>query len=109
MSKVTVSKHDSGVSIHIDDAKGTLNLSREQAESFISKIQKELGLEKEKKIVKLRVPVKYLSEKVKEEDKEALKVFVETAKNISEKGYGVAVLPAVRDDSGNLLFDLEVL
>lgn len=62
-----------------------------------------------KKIVKLRVPVKYLSETAKEEDKEAFKFYKTIASDIAEKGYGAIVFPAVRDENGNPLFDLEVL
>lgn len=62
-----------------------------------------------KKIVKLRVPVKYLSETAKDEDKETYKVYKALADDISLKGYGAIVFPAVRDESGNPLFDLEVL
>lgn len=62
-----------------------------------------------KKIVKLRVPVKYISETAKEEDKAIYAVYKALADDISLKGYGAIVLPAVRDDMGNLLFDLEVL
>lgn len=62
-----------------------------------------------KKIVKLRVPVKYISETAKEEDKEAFKVYKAIADDIALKGYGAIVFPAVRDEKGNPLFDLEVL
>jgi len=62
-----------------------------------------------KKIVKLRVPVKYISETAKEEDKEAFKVYKAIADDIALKGYGAIVFPAVRDENGNPLFDLEVL
>lgn len=109
MSKVQVDKYESGVSITIEDANGTLNLSKEQSLRLIERIEKELGLQKEKKIVKLRVPVKYLSETAKEEDKETFKVYKAIADDIALKGYGAIVFPAVRDDNGNPLFDLEVL
>jgi len=62
-----------------------------------------------KKIVKLRVPVKYLSETAKEEDKKVFEMYKTIVDGIAEKGYGTIVFPAVRDDNGNPLFDLEVL
>lgn len=110
MSKITVTKNGPFVSIKVD-GEGILNLNREEAEGLIEliKVRLEGSPDKNKRIVKLRVPVKYFSETVKEEDKKVFEMYKALAADIADKGCGVIVFPAVRDDMGNPLFDIEVL
>jgi hypothetical protein len=58
-------------------------------------------------IYKLRVPIKYLATDAKQSDIEVLEVLQKKVKEVVESGEGVICLPAVRDENGNSLFDLE--
>lgn len=58
-------------------------------------------------IYKLRVPIKYLAADAKKDDIEALQVLREKIEEIIRLGEGAICLPAVRDENGNPLFDLE--
>lgn len=57
-------------------------------------------------VYKLRVPIKYLVKDTKKEDIEILEAMKVALNKAIDEG-GVIVLPAVRDDSGNPLFDVE--
>lgn len=57
-------------------------------------------------IYKLRVPIKYLTKDAKKEDLEVLESLKTALEKAIDDGGGF-VLPAVRDDGGNLLFDVE--
>jgi hypothetical protein len=108
MSKVTVTKVGEIVELNIESA-GTLKLESEDATQLIKLLNGVLGIQDSKKIVKLRLPVKYLSETATEADKITYETFKSRAQDIAEKGYGAIIFPAVRDENGNPLFDLEVL
>lgn len=58
-------------------------------------------------IYKLRVPIKYLADDAKKGDIEVLEVLQKKVKEVIASGEGVICLPAVRDENGNPLFDLE--
>ena len=61
------------------------------------------------KIIKLRLPAKYFNKDASEEDKKVFEVYKAKAEILAKEGSGVIVFPAVRDDQGNPLFDLEIL
>ena len=61
------------------------------------------------KVIKLRLPAKYFNKDASKEDKEVFEVYKAKAEILVKEGVGVIVFPAVRDDQGNPLFDIEIL
>jgi hypothetical protein len=58
-------------------------------------------------IYKLRVPIKYLANDAKQSDIEVLEALQKKVEEVIGSGEGAICLPAVRDENGNPLFDLE--
>jgi len=60
-------------------------------------------------IVKMRLPVQYLGEGATKDQIKSLEMYKKIAKQISEDGHGVIILPALTDQEGNHMFDMEVI
>lgn len=60
-------------------------------------------------IVKLIVPAQYLAEDASKDRVKSLEMYKSKAKELSENGHGVIVLPALTDEQGKRLFDIEVI
>lgn len=56
---------------------------------------------------KLTLPVQYLQEHRSEQDEKIFNKFADILKEISEGSRSGIILPAVRDEKGNRLFDIE--
>ena len=60
-------------------------------------------------IVKLRLPAQYLMEKATKDQVKSFEMYKTIAKGISDTGHGVIVLPALTDEHGNYMFDMEII
>lgn len=80
-------------------------------EEFFSNlgIAEEQEIKGGKCIVKLRLPAQYLMENASKDRKKSCEIYKSIAKGISENGYGVMVLPALVDENGAHMFDMEII
>lgn len=59
--------------------------------------------------VVVRIPAKYMAEDASEADQKVYNHFKEVSRQINEGTLNAVVLPSDRDETGNRLFEIEVI
>ena len=60
-------------------------------------------------IVKLRLPAQYLMENAPKDRKKSFEMYESIAKGIADNGHGVIILPALKDENGEHMFDMDII